>query len=101
MDADRFFTAVVAGYEMAARVGMAVQPKEQYQLGFHPTATCGVFGAAVTAAKLLRLTESQMLSAAGIAGSMAGGLLEFLADGSWTKRLHAGLAAKNGIEAAM
>lgn len=101
VDADRFIAAVVAGYEMAARVAMAVQPKEHYQLGFHPTATCGVFGATVTAAKLLRLNEEQMLSAVGIAGSMAAGLLEFLADGSWTKRLHAGLAAKNGIVAAM
>jgi 2-methylcitrate dehydratase PrpD len=69
-------------------------------LGFHPTSTCGVFGAAVTAAKLLRLSEEQMLSAVGIAGSMAAGSLEFLADGTWTKRLHPGLAAQNGILAA-
>jgi 2-methylcitrate dehydratase PrpD len=60
-----------------------------------------VFGAAVTASKLLRLTEEQMLSAVGIAGSMAAGSLEFLADGAWTKRLHPGLAAQNGIQAAL
>jgi 2-methylcitrate dehydratase PrpD len=101
VDADRFFTSVVAGYETAARLGMAVQPKIHYEMGFHPTSTCGVFGAAVTAAKLLRLTEGQMLSAVGIAGSMAAGSLEFLADGSWTKRLHPGLAAQNGMQAAM
>lgn len=95
-----FTTAVVAGYETAARIAMAVRPKDHYELGFHPTATCGVFGAAVTAGKLLGLSEDQMLSAVGIAGSMAAGLLEFLADGSWTKRLHPGLAAKNGIQAA-
>jgi 2-methylcitrate dehydratase PrpD len=100
VDADRFFTAVVAGYELAARLGIAVQPKHHYELGFHPTATCGVFGAAVTAAKLMRLDEDQMLSAVGIAGSMAAGSLEFLADGAWTKRLHPGLAAQNGILAA-
>src|SRR5437667_69752 len=70
-------------------------------LGFHPTSTCGVFGAAVTAAKLMRLSEELMLNAVGIAGSMAAGSLEFLADGSWTKRLHPGLAAQNGIQAAM
>jgi 2-methylcitrate dehydratase PrpD len=98
---DQFFTAVVAGYEIAARIAMAVQPKEHYLLGFHPTATCGVFGAAVTASKLLGLTSDQMLSAVGIAGSMAAGSLEFLADGAWTKRLHPGLAAQNGIQAAM
>lgn len=95
-----FMTAVVAGYDFAARVAMAAQPKTQYELGFHPTSTCGVFGAAVTAAKLLRLDQKQMLSAVGIAGSMAAGSLEFLAEGAWTKRLHPGLAAQNGIAAA-
>jgi 2-methylcitrate dehydratase PrpD len=100
VDAGRFFSAVIAGYEVAARLGMAVQPKYHYELGFHPTSTCGVFGAAVTAAKLLQLSEKQMLSAIGIAGSMAAGSLEFLADGAWTKRLHPGLAAQNGILAA-
>jgi 2-methylcitrate dehydratase PrpD len=98
---ERLITAVVAGYEAAARIAMAVQPKEHYSLGFHPTSTCGVFGAAATASKLLNLTAEQMLSAFGIAGSMAAGSLEFLAEGAWTKRLHPGLAAQNGIQAAM
>jgi 2-methylcitrate dehydratase PrpD len=98
---ESFSAAVVAGYEAAARVAMAVQPKEHYLLGFHPTATCGVFGAAVTASKLLRLTAEQMLSAFGMAGSMAAGSMEFLAEGAWTKRLHPGLAAQNGIQAAL
>lgn len=97
---ERFFTAVVAGYEAAARIAMAVQAKEHYRLGFHPTSTCGVFGATVTASKLLGLSAEQTLSAFGIAGSMAAGSLEFLTDGSWTKRLHPGLAAQNGIQAA-
>jgi 2-methylcitrate dehydratase PrpD len=100
IDGERFFPAVVAGYEVAARLGIALQPKYHYELGFHPTATCGVFGATVSASKLLRLSEEQMLSAVGIAGSMAAGSLEFLADGAWTKRLHPGLAAQNGILAA-
>lgn len=100
IDSGQFVAAVVAGYEVATRLAMALQPKYHYQLGFHPTATCGVFGAAVIAAKLLRLSEEQMLSAVGIAGSMAAGSLEFLADGTWTKRLHPGLAARNGILAA-
>jgi 2-methylcitrate dehydratase PrpD len=100
IDLGQFASAVVAGYEAAARLGMALQPKSHYELGFHPTSTCGVFGAAITAAKLLRMSEEQMLSAVGIAGSMAAGSLEFLADGTWTKRLHPGLAAQNGILAA-
>jgi 2-methylcitrate dehydratase PrpD len=100
IDFDQFVSAVVAGYEVATRLAMALQPKFHYELGFHPTSTCGVFGAAVTAGKLLRLNEEQLLSAVGIAGSMAAGSLEFLADGTWTKRLHPGLAAQNGILAA-
>jgi 2-methylcitrate dehydratase PrpD len=97
----RFLAAVIAGYEAAARIAMAVQAKEQYRLGFHPTQTCGVFGAAVTASKILNLTPDQTLAAVGIAGSMAAGSMEFLAEGAWTKRIHSGLAARNGIEAAL
>jgi 2-methylcitrate dehydratase PrpD len=98
---DAFFAAVVAGYEAAARIAMAVQPAEHYALGFHMTPTCGVFGAAITSAKLLGLTADQTLAAVGIAGSMAAGSMEFLADGAWTKRIHPGLAAQNGIQAAL
>jgi 2-methylcitrate dehydratase PrpD len=96
-----FFTAITAGYDAAARIAMAVQPKEHYALGFHPTQTCGVFGAAVTASKLLHLDAERMRAAVGIAGSMAAGSMEFLADGAWTKRIHPGLAAQNGIQAAL
>jgi 2-methylcitrate dehydratase PrpD len=96
-----FLAAVVAGFEAAARIAMAVQPKEHYALGFHMTPTCGVFGAAITSAKLLGLTAEQTLAAVGIAGSMAAGSMEFLADGAWTKRIHPGLAAQNGIHAAL
>ncbi|MGA2880103.1 MAG: MmgE/PrpD family protein [Bryobacteraceae bacterium] len=98
---DAFFTAVVAGFEAAARIAMAVQPQEHYALGFHMTPTCGVFGSAITSAKLLGLTSAQTLAAVGIAGSMAAGSMEFLADGAWTKRIHPGLAAQNGILAAL
>ena len=98
---EAFLTAVVAGFEAAARIAMAVQPKEHYALGFHMTPTCGVFGAALTSAKLLNLNPEQTISAVGIAGSMAAGSMEFLADGAWTKRIHPGLAAQNGIHAAL
>jgi 2-methylcitrate dehydratase PrpD len=99
--AEKFLTAVAAGYEAAARLAMAVQPREHYALGFHPTQTCGVFGAAITSSKLLELTAEQTLAAVGIAGSMAAGSMEFLAEGAWTKRIHPGLAARNGMEAAL
>lgn len=101
ISAGTFLAAVVAGFEAAARIAMAVQPQQQYALGFHPTPTCGVFGAAITAAKLLGLTEEQTLAAVGITGSMAAGSMEFLAEGAWTKRIHPGLAAQNGVQAAM
>lgn len=101
LEADAFFTAVVAGYEATARLAMALQPKEHYALGFHPTQTCGVFGAAITASKLLNLTAEQTLFAVGIAGSMSAGSMEYLAEGAWTKRIHPGLAARNGIDAAL
>ena len=97
---DDFLTAVVCGYEAASRTAMAAQPQELYALGFHPTPVCGVFGAAMTASRLLGLTAEQALAAFGIAGSMAAGSMEFLAEGSWTKRIHPGLAARNGMEAA-
>jgi 2-methylcitrate dehydratase PrpD len=92
--------AVVVGYEAMVKIGKALNPALHYQRGFHPTGTCGVFGAAMAAAKLLRLDERQMLSAVGIAGSQASGSMEFLADGAWTKRFHAGWSAHNGIVAA-
>jgi len=101
ISSEAFLAAVVAGFEAAARIAMAVQPKEQYALGFHPTQACGVFGAAITAAKLFGLTEERTLAAMGITGSMAAGSMEFLAEGAWTKRIHPGLAAQNGIQAAM
>jgi 2-methylcitrate dehydratase PrpD len=98
---EAFLTAVVAGFEAAARIAMAVQPKEHYALGFHMTPTCGVFGAAITSAKLLGLNQERTQAAIGIAGSMAAGSMEFLAEGAWTKRIHPGLAAQNGIHAAL
>jgi 2-methylcitrate dehydratase PrpD len=93
-------TAAVVGYETMVKIGKALNPALHYQRGFHPTGTCGVFGAAMAASKLLRLDDRQTLSAVGIAGSQASGSMEFLADGAWTKRFHAGWSAHNGLVAA-
>jgi len=95
-----FLAAVVSGYELMIKLGIALDPAAHYRRGFHPTGTCGTFGAAVAAAKIMRLDEKQLLSAVGIAGSQAAGSLEFLADGSFTKRFHAGWAAHSGMIAA-
>jgi 2-methylcitrate dehydratase PrpD len=93
--------AAVAGYEVAARTAMAVGPKAHYGRGFHPTGTCGAFGATATAAHLLGLDEQRTAWALGIAGSLAAGSMEFLSGGAWTKRLHPGWAAAAGLHAAL
>ena len=92
--------AAVAGFEVAARVAMALDPAAHYRRGFHPTGTCGAFGATVAAGLLLGLDAPQLAHALGIAGSQASGAMEFLADGTWTKRFHPGWAACAGLHAA-
>ncbi len=95
-----FIAACVAGYEVQIRLALALNPTEHYDRGFHPTATCGVFGAAAAAGKLLGLDGAALQSAFGISLSQAAGSMQFLADGSWTKRSHVGQAASNGLIAA-
>jgi 2-methylcitrate dehydratase PrpD len=79
---------------------MALGPAEHYARGYHPTATCGAFGAAAAAGLVLGLDGEALARAFGIAGSQGAGSMEFLADGSWTKRLHPGWAASAGLHAA-
>jgi 2-methylcitrate dehydratase PrpD len=91
--------ALVAGSETSIRLGMAAGGAFHAR-GLHPTGVCGVFAATVTAARLRGLDADETANALGLAGSMASGLLEFLADGSETKRLHPGFAAQAGLAAA-
>jgi 2-methylcitrate dehydratase PrpD len=93
--------AITAGYEVMIKLGVALDPAAHYAQGFHPTGTCGTLGAAITAAKILKLNQKAMLNALGIAGSQAAGSMEFLSDGAFTKRLHPGWAAHSGIIAAL
>jgi 2-methylcitrate dehydratase PrpD len=95
-----FIEAVVLGYEVMIRLGKALGPENSYRRGFHPTATCGTFGSSVAASKIMGLKEEKMTSAMGIAGSQAAGSMEYLAQGAWTKRFHAGWAAHSGMIAA-
>ncbi|WP_277584108.1 MmgE/PrpD family protein [Psychrobacillus antarcticus] len=88
-------TAVVVGYEIAFRVGETVSPSHYYY--FHNTATCGTFGATAAVAKLLDLSEKQIVEAIGSAGTQAAGLWEFIEDGAMSKQLHPGKAAMNGV----
>jgi len=99
-EGSRLLEAIVAGYEVACRVGEAFLGK-QYLEGFHPTGTCGVFGSAAAAGKILNLSAQELVWALGIAGTQASGLEEWKTDGSWTKRMHPGRAAQSGIMAAL
>ncbi|HEY56322.1 MAG TPA: MmgE/PrpD family protein [Dehalococcoidia bacterium] len=100
-DGRKLIEAVVVGYEVMIRLGKALNPASHYARGFHPTGTCGAFGAAAAAAKILGLSQGEIINALGIAGSQAAGSMEFLTDGSWVKRLHPGWAAQSGIIAAL
>lgn len=97
-DGKSFLTAVLHGFEAACRVGMAVGPA--HYTVWHNTATCGPYGAAVAAAHLLNLDQSQTVHAFGNAGSQSSGFWEFLDTGAMTKHLHAGRAAESGVIAA-
>jgi 2-methylcitrate dehydratase PrpD len=69
--------------------------------GFHPTAVCAPFGAAAAAGRLYGLSSEELVHAFGIAGSQSSGIIEYLADGSWTKQFHAGWGAHGGIVASL
>ncbi len=92
--------AIVAGYEVALRLALALPAGAHYDRGFHPSATCGVFGAAAAAARVFRLDAEHVASALGIALSQAAGSLQFLANGAWTKRFQVGWAGMAGLVAA-
>jgi len=99
-DGRTFLRAVLLGYEITCRAGESFQGRQYYR-GFHPTSTCGVFGAAVASGVVLGLNDDQLIKALGIAGTQAFGLGEWRADGSWIKRLHPGRAAQSGILASL
>jgi 2-methylcitrate dehydratase PrpD len=92
---------IVAGYEAALRIALALPPGAHYERGFHPSATCGAFGAAAAAARVLGLDAAATACAFGIALSQAAGSLQFLANGAWTKRFQVGWAGMAGFVAAM
>jgi 2-methylcitrate dehydratase PrpD len=91
--------AIAVGVELTCRASL-VTPKMIHKAGFHPTAVLGAMGAAAAAATALNLKRAELVSALGIAGSMAAGIIEYLAEGTWTKRMHPGWAAQSGIRAA-
>jgi 2-methylcitrate dehydratase PrpD len=92
--------AIVAGYEAEIAIGRACHP-DLRQRGFHPAAAVGVFGAVMAAGKLRGLSAEHLADAIGIAASSAAGLFAFVNGGADIKRLHAGHASREGLQAAL
>ena len=92
--------AAIAGTEVLCKVGL-VAPGKFHARGFHPTAICSTFGAAAVAGKLYGLTIDQWVDALGLCGSQSSGIIEYIADGTWTKRMHPGWSAHGGVIATM
>lgn len=92
--------AAIAGTEVMCKIGL-VAPGKFHARGFHPTALCSTFGAAAAAGKLYGLEPAQWSDAFGLCGSQSSGIIEYLADGTWTKRLHPGWSAHGGVIATL
>jgi len=91
--------ALALGMETAVRIGL-VAPGAFHDRGFHPTGVCGAYAASIVAGRLGELGAERLADALGLAGSFASGTMEFLTDGTWAKRVHAGWAAHAGLSAA-
>jgi len=91
---------IAVGVETMCRLS-TVAPMQAHKAGFHPTAIYGAMGAAAGVGSALGLGKKQLVDALGVVGSMASGIIEYLAEGTWTKRMHAGWAAQSGMRAAL
>ncbi len=101
LDGASFAAAMVLGYEVVCRVGLAATRAVEDGRGFHGPGTNAAFGGAAGAGKALGLDVEGLTHALGIAGSHGGGLLEFAAEGAMTKRLHVGRGGQLGMESAL
>ena len=100
LDGRAALLGIAVGVETMCRLSL-VAPTLTHKAGFHPTAVFGAMGAAAGVGAALKLNERQMIDALGTVGSMASGIIEYLAEGAWTKRLHPGWAAQSGMRAAL
>ena len=98
-DGNAALLGIVIGVEAACRLSMVV-PKAVHRSGFHPTSVLGTPAAALAVAVALGLDRQQTVDALGHSGSLASGIIEYLAEGAWTKRIHPGWAAQAGLQAA-
>ena len=98
LNGTRVSAGISAGSEIMCRLGLIAR-KGIHAAGFHPTAVLGTMAATAGVAAAIGLPTAATVNALGIAGSMASGIIEYLADGTWTKRMHAGWAAQSGLRA--
>lgn len=101
LDGKSLLVSVALGYEVCCRVGVAATRAVEDVAGFHGPGTNASFGGATGAGKALGLEADRLVNALGIAGSHAGGLMEFAREGAMTKRLHVGRGAQMGLESAL
>ena len=92
--------AIIAGYDVACRLALALPAADHFARGFQPTSTCGVFGAAAAAARVFGLDPAATEAALGIALSQSAGSPQYVVNGAWTKRFQVGWAAMSGLAAA-
>src|SRR4029078_4114010 len=100
LDGKAALEGIAVGIELMCRLGL-VAPKMMHKAGFHPTAVFGAMGAAAAVSKALKLEKKQVVDALGVVGSMASGIIEYLAEVTGTRRMHAGWAAQSGMRAAL
>lgn len=91
-------TAMVAGYEILLRLGIACKGK-LHETFFHPTGVFAPFATICIAGRYLNIDKNTLINAMGLAGSFAGGLQQYTVDGSWNKKLHPGWGAHAGLYA--
>lgn len=99
LDGAAVMKGVAVGVEIMCRMSL-VTPQAMHKACFHPTAVIGGVAASAAVAAAIGLKADGVARAMGTAGSLASGIIEYLADGSWTKRMHAGAAAQAGLRAA-
>lgn len=100
LSGERALLGIAAGLEAVCRLNH-VAAGHMHRAGFHPVSVIGTLGAAAGAGVALGLDRQQIAGAFGVAASLSSGILEYLTDGAWTKRLHPGWAAQSGLKAAL
>lgn len=98
-DGTTLLEGIVAGYDVAARLGMGCNPRSSHERGFHPTGTCGTFAATAAVGVIYGIDADRLIAAFSVNGSQASGSYQCSVSGGWNKRIHPGLAARDAFVA--